>query len=184
MNGDATTVTIGGYQIAVGAAEPDRLAALRRHAELADDFPLADEAVGDNAGFLFVAVSDGNPWPGLVITQRYSPSGAGFTPGVLLIDEPARLFLGAGTRLLSYERSAGRWRRSWTDQAECGFWQWRQHHGVVLMSAELELAAWDTEGTKLWTTFVEPPWTYQVDADHVDLDVMGLRRSFDLRRGP
>jgi len=29
------------------------------------------------------------------------------------------------------------------------------------MSAELELAAWRTDGTKLWTTFVEPPWTYR-----------------------
>jgi hypothetical protein len=62
-------------------------------------------------------------------------------------------------------------------------WGWRQHDDVVLMSAELELAAWSTDGTKLWTTFVEPPWSYRVVGDRVVLDVMGAARTFDLRSG-
>jgi hypothetical protein len=41
------------------------------------------------------------------------------------------------------------------------------------MSAELELAAWDTHGRKLWTRFVEPPWAYTVNGDTIRLDVMG-----------
>lgn len=41
------------------------------------------------------------------------------------------------------------------------------------MAAELELAAWTSSGEKLWTTVVEPPWSYQVFDDLVQLDVMG-----------
>jgi hypothetical protein len=52
------------------------------------------------------------------------------------------------------------------------------------MSAELELAAWDVHGRKLWTTFVEPPWGYRVEGGRVRLDVMGRGSSFDLTAGP
>jgi hypothetical protein len=56
---------------------------------------------------------------------------------------------------------------------------------VVFMSAELELAAWSTNGEKLWTMFVEPPWSYEVtDSDEVRLDVMGTITTFDKRQGP
>jgi hypothetical protein len=35
------------------------------------------------------------------------------------------------------------------------FGGWRQHDDVVMMSAELGLGVWTTDGGKLWTTFVE-----------------------------
>jgi hypothetical protein len=130
-----------------------------------------------------VAVGDGE-WPGLVVTQRYAPAGPGFAPGVLLVPETRQVFIGAGTRLLGYEARSGLWRRSWTDGAEYGFWSWRQHSDVVLMSAELELAAWTVAGDKLWTTFVEPPWSYRVDDGQVRLDGMDTVSTFDLHAGP
>jgi hypothetical protein len=49
------------------------------------------------------------------------------------------------------------------------------------MSAELELAAWDIDGTRLWSQFVEPPWTYSVEGRLVTLEVMGTETTFDLR---
>jgi hypothetical protein len=52
------------------------------------------------------------------------------------------------------------------------------------MSAELELAAWTTGGAKLWTTFVEPPWSYRVADGLVILDVMGDERTIGLSGGP
>ncbi len=41
------------------------------------------------------------------------------------------------------------------------------------MSAELECAAWDIHGHKLWSTCVQPPWQYTVHGDIVHLVVMG-----------
>lgn len=93
-------------------------------------------------------------------------------------------FIGAGTRLLAYDSRSGAWRRQWVDEADVGFWGWRRHGDSVLMSAELELAAWTIEGEKLWTTFVEPPWGYDVVGDEVRLDVMGTKTVFGLRNGP
>lgn len=55
---------------------------------------------------------------------------------------------------------------------------------VVVMSAELELAAWTVTGHKLWTAFVEPPWDYSVEDDQILLDVMGRRSRFGILHGP
>ena len=52
------------------------------------------------------------------------------------------------------------------------------------MSAELELAAWDLEGKKLWATFVEPPWQYSVQGSRLHLDVMGNKSDFGVKAGP
>jgi hypothetical protein len=60
----------------------------------------------------------------------------------------------------------------------------RAHGELVLMSAELELAAWTIEGEKLWSTFAEPPWTYRVVDRDVHFDMMGVRSTFDLLTGP
>jgi hypothetical protein len=65
-----------------------------------------------------------------------------------------------------------------------GFFKWMQHGKFVLMSAELELAAWDSFGRKLWSTYAEPPWDYQVQEHRVQLDVMGIKSEFDLAKGP
>jgi hypothetical protein len=47
----------------------------------------------------------------------------------------------------------------------------------------LELAAWDPQGEKLWSTFVEPPWDYRVTGDRVQLDVIGRKSDFELAQG-
>jgi hypothetical protein len=121
-------------------------------------------------------------WPFLVVAQGYHPAGGGFGPSLLLVPSTQRLFVGAGERILAYDLAAPR--RLWIDGAESGLMGWAQHGDVILMSAELELAAWTTAGEKLWTTFVEPPWSVAVDGDTVRLDVMGTARTFPLHGGP
>lgn len=93
------------------------------------------------------------------------------------------IFIGAGKIALCYERSP-RPRELWTEHVELGFLGWAVHGDIVVMSAELTLAAWDQTGRKLWSTFVEPPWSYQVKDDRVTLDVMGSISTFDLKPGP
>jgi len=153
----------------------------REHAALAEEFALND---GDGGRQCFLGVARaGEDWPFLVVAQRYEPAGYGFEPGALVVPETRRLFLGAGTRLLAYDLTTPP-RRLWAEVAEMGFWRWARHSDVVLMSAELELAAWDVEGRKLWTTFVEPPWEYAVRGGVVTLDVMGTKSAFPARVGP
>lgn len=147
-------------------------------AELIECFDLTGEGE-----YLFVAVSPlSGAWPFLVVEQRYRPHLGGFDPGILLIPETGLLLVGAGERLLAYSLTGPR--RLWEDQANTGFWHWDRQDDIVLMAAELELAAWDLDARKLWTTFVEPPWTYKVENGMVDLDVMGTRSRFPLATGP
>ena len=71
----------------------------------------------------------------------------------------------------------------WEDVTDFWFFSWNRFGSYVLMSAELELAAWNINGEKLWSTYVEPPWTYSVENDSVQLDVMGRQSTFSLLRG-
>lgn len=150
----------------------------RQNAVLVEEFDLDNP----DCSVCFVGLQRDSETPFLVLTQSYSPSEFGFDPGVQLIEETGVLFVGAGERLLAYDLE--RATRLWEDEADEGFHRWSRHDSTVLMSAELELAAWSLEGRKLWSTFVEPPWKYTVEGGTVELDVMGNTTSFDLVQGP
>jgi hypothetical protein len=172
-------VAIGPYSLRVTYDKlPSTYGEATRHAVLVDEHDLAS---GDGT-LCCVEVGNGNAWPFLIASQRYSPSANCFFPGVLIVPETARMFVGAGERLLAYDLSSRE--RLWEDSADVGFWSWARHDDVVVMSAELELAAWDLLGRKLWSRFVEPPWEYAVVGNVVHLDIMGAKSEFDLRSGP
>jgi hypothetical protein len=172
-------VSVGDYQLQVQRGSlPHMYDTYRNHAALAEEFDLSRP----DGEVCFVSVGGANDWPALVVAQRFEPCGGGLDPAALLVPETAGLFLGAGTRLLAYALDAPR--RLWEDVADFGFWGWDRVGDVVLMSAELELAAWDTAGTKRWTTLVEPPWGYRVEGGTVHLDVMGRESQFPLAAGP
>jgi hypothetical protein len=180
---DRASVSIAGYQVSVGLELPSILDHFRSHAVLAEHFDLD----GDDreSGTCFIAVRrDPSDWPQLVVTQSFAPAGYGFDPGVLVVPKTDNVFIGAGERLIAYAAPNGDWRRLWVDSADVGFWGWREHGDVVVMSAELELAAWTNAGEKLWSTFVEPPWSYSVNNDSLELDVMGTIRRFPIATGP
>ena len=172
--------TCGEYSVSCAIGEqPVVYSTLVERATLHDDLTKGAEGT-----LLFVAVTKaGDPWPELTVTQRFSPGPeGGFHPGIMLIPEHHLLFIGAGTRLLSYDLDSVR--RLWEDQADMGFWHWKRHDDVILMSAELELAAWDVYGRKLWSTFVEPPWYVAVTNGQVELDIMGKLSTFPIATGP
>lgn len=148
---------------------PSMYSEYRKRAALADELDL-DGSEGEPC---FVAVAKSGEWPSLIVAQRFQPCVAGFDPGALLVPETRVLFIGAGERLLAYSLDGPK--QLWKDRADCGFWSWQQYGNFVIMSAELELATWDLRGRKLWTTFVEPPWSYQVEDELIHLDVMGWK---------
>ncbi len=173
------TVSVGEYSVQCEASGlPGILADYRRHAALSEDFVLVDD---EHSSVCFVGAGRSADWPSLVVTQRYAPCSSGFSPGVLLVPETMRLFIGAGERLLAYDLS--RPARLWEDEAEFGFWSWSRHGAVVLMAAELQLAAWDLGAGKLWSRFVEPPWSFAVADDVVSVDVMGSVSRVSLNTG-
>jgi hypothetical protein len=176
------SVEVAGWKLTTSSSRPAMEALYREHAELHDDFD--DLERRERRGYFFSAITHrSEDWPGLVVTQSFSPSQGGFPPGVLIVPETEVAFIGAGTRLLCYRRAADQWVRLWEDAADVGLWGWRRHGEVVVMSAEIEIAAWNVRGEKLWTTFVEPPWGYEVIEGTVRLDVMGTLSSFPLDTG-
>ena len=90
----------------------------------------------------------------------------------MIIPESHVVFVGAGTCLLAYELST-LVQRLWKDVADFGFREWRRHGELVLMSAKTGSRRGTFTGGKLWTTFVEPSWSYVVRGDRLDLDVIG-----------
>lgn len=170
-------VTIGEYTlISLLDALPTDYRYFADRAQLVDEIALDS----DKGNICFVAVKHPHAWPFLVVAQRYEPDV--FHPGAIVIPETHLLLIGAGERLLAYKLDNPQ--RLWEDKADIGFLSWARHGNYVLMSAELELAAWNTEGQKLWTTFVEPPWEYSVSEGNVCLDVMGHKSTFPIQTGP
>jgi len=114
-----------------------------KQAKLTDEINLE----GLESDICFLAIAKGLDWPLLVVVQRYAPaSNAGFYPGVLIVPETDILFLGAGERVLIYDLKLPR--KLGVDMADTGFHDWHRHGSFVVMSAELELAAWDINAQK------------------------------------
>src|SRR5579871_3612908 len=109
-------VCVGEYELCCQAyGLPDLLPEYQRRAALSEDFGVEQEY---GSSVCFLSVGRVREWPFLVVVQRYWPSGCGFFPGVLLVPETQRLFVGAGRRLLGYDLA--RPSRLWEDEAEFG----------------------------------------------------------------
>jgi len=158
---------------------PADYADLQRRAALCDEYNVQSRDCGSIS--TVIVTTDGGA-PNLVVAQHHSPDGPGFPLGLVIIPETSLLLIGAGERLLAYDLEHPR--QLWEDHAVMGFWGFKRHSTVIVMSAELELAAWNLQGRKLWTCFVEPPWTYEVQQDVMQVDVMGVLQQFDLHAGP
>jgi len=144
---------------------------------LHDDFGIR----GIDGESVFIAVSRaGEDWPFLALSLRCA-IGSGFRPGAFLIPETDILLVGAEEQLLAYDLKSIT--RLWEDYTMCGFWCWRRHSDIVVMSAELEIAGYSLRGDRLWSRSVEPPWSYKVDGEGVRLDVMGKLSHFSLATG-
>ena len=100
----------------------------------------------------------------------------------MIVPETDTLFVGCGERILAYNLNEPS--RIWEDFAEIGFWAWDRYKDFVLMFAELEFAAWDIHANELWTTFVEPPWSYTIEDRLINLEVMGKKSNFHINLGP
>ena len=171
----APSLALDDWTIKVQRGLPSTFDHYCSHAKLLEQFDM--KASEGDFSFVSAGHVEGD-WPELVVAQRFSPAQGGFDPGIAFLPDSHLLFVGAGTRLLAYDLTTPS--RLWEDEADTGFWSWAVYPSAVLMAAELELAAWDRTGQKLWSRFVEPPWNYRVVRNTVHLDVMGRRSEFPL----
>jgi hypothetical protein len=146
-----------------------------KRATLVEVFPYETEQ-----SLCVITLSQGNNWPFLVIVQGYEDYDNQFHPGILLIPETSLLFIGAGTRLLTYTWDPPR--KLW-EETVIGFWRWERYGQFVIMSAELDFFVGDIFGKKLWSTFVEPPWEYRIVDEIIYLNIMGKETAFSLMDG-
>ncbi|WP_243611665.1 hypothetical protein [Shimia aestuarii] len=159
---------------------PSIFAAYLENAVFADQIDLAN-AEGRFHFFGVTKSETRNGWPSVVVAQRYRDAQQSFSPGILLVPDTSLVFIGAGERLLCYNIEEKT--RLWEDETHLGFWRWSQSGSYVLMSAETEFGVWRQSGEKLWSTFVEPPWTFEIKGQNVQLDVMGSIRNHQLSDG-
>jgi hypothetical protein len=119
--------------------------------------------------------------PGCSALTPFISRAGSFHPGFLVVPETSILFIGAGERLLGY--NVERRERVFEHHTDCGFWGWTRQEDYVLMAAELEFGVWRKTGEKLWSAFVEPPWSFNVSGENVELDIMGQLKTFRLETG-
>lgn len=175
------SITIGDWILSVeDGSLPQSFASYLKHAAFVDQFDLNSA----DGRFFFLGISKGetgDSWPSVVVAQKYNDAQQAFSPSILLVPDTSLVFVGAGERLLCY--NVEEQRRLWEDETHCGFWTWSRSGSYVLMSAELEFGVWSQSGEKLWSTFVEPPWSFDVNDQVVELEVMGDTRKHLLSDG-
>lgn len=178
MEPSVVTVDVDGYLVSIYHGLPDLLNLYISHASFAD---IGDLRGADGSPSL-ITVASGTGLPEVVVVLRSDFRGLLFPPGVALVAETGVLFVGGGQVARAYSLVEPA-KRQWEEDVEVGFFRWQRVDDVMLMSAELELAAWTLSGEKLWTRFVEPPWGYDVVGGVVQLDVMGSVSTFPLHPG-
>lgn len=172
-------ITLDEFTLSISESLPTIFSEYREHAKLVEIFESRDTDVSQ----VFLAVAKNANWPFLIVVQKRSTGAeSGFHPGMLLIPETHLLFVGVEEHVFVYNLETVE--RMWEEQILLGFWGWERYGHYVIMSAEVEMAVWDMYGKKLWSTFVEPPWSYTLDDDSVYLDVGEKKFSFSLLTGP
>ncbi len=140
MHTDHLALTVGAYRLTWdrGRPYPYGYDKQRERAALLNE--VAVDGAGQQIGVLAVGLAEGD-WPILVIEHGHVIPWTEdlLALDVLLVPETHILFVGAHESVLAYDLA--RPMRLWVDTAEAGFHTWRRHGRVVLMSAELELAA-------------------------------------------
>ena len=117
-----------------------------------------------------------------VIAYCSDPIGnCGFNPGFLIVPETGTLFIGAGKVVRTYDLKNHN--RKIEKKFSCGFWGWSRHNNLILMQEELEFGIYTLDGLEVWSTFVEPPWTYEIEDEHVKLTFMDKISYRDLKTG-
>jgi hypothetical protein len=159
--------SIDKYKLAVHIdEEPVIFDLLLKHAKYKDIEGLKNEGTS-----IYILVGTDKEWYEQIIAFRFDPIDyGGFNPGFLIVPETDTLFIGAGTLIKTYNLLTGQ--KIFEKEFACGFWNWRRHGEQIIMSEELEYGVFTLDGNEIWTTFVEPPWSYEIEGDHVKLDVM------------
>jgi hypothetical protein len=169
-----------GFTLSVSDTIPSIYYEYHKRAKLVEIFEGGDQ---QEESFFYLSVAKGSDWPFLIVAQKYAFSPQmGFHPGVVLIPETNLLFIGAGERLLAYKLEPPA--KLWEEVAHGGFRGWERYQQVIIMSAELQLAAWDIQGKKLCSARVEPSWHYTIKEQTLQLNVTGKETSFSVRYSP
>lgn len=136
-------------------------------------------AEDDDRPPVYVLVHRAGGAPTLMVVGRLRE---GFGCGVHVVPDSGVLFFGCGESVCAYDMASGT--KLHQDITPYAFHSWNRHGEVVLMSGELEVAAFALDGTKLWSAVVESPWDYGVNGANMYTLVMGHKVEFPLRDGP
>jgi hypothetical protein len=128
---------------------------------------------------VYVLVHRAGGAPTLLVVGR---TREGFGCGVHVVPDTGVMFFGCGESVCAYDMATGT--RLHQDITPYAFHSWNRHGEVVLMSGELEVAAFALDGTKLWSAAVESPWDYGVTGENMYTLVMGHKVEFPLKNGP
>jgi hypothetical protein len=153
---------------------PDLYDKYIQHAKLKEEYELNNR----DGELFFISIGTKEGWPFLTVTQRYEPCVAGFSPGFLLIPETNKIFIGAGQRILIYDlKQISKVDEDFYNE---GFLGWLKYQDYVIMLAELDVTCWRSNGEKMWTRFVEPPYNVDFEGDKIVLDIMGQIVKFNI----
>lgn len=155
------------YTIAVHLdTPPDVYGMWLEYAKYLDTDDLSKEGTS-----VYIGIAQGGRWYEDIIAFNTDPVDyGGFYPGFLIIPETEILFIGAGIIIKTYDLKNHK--KVFQKDTFVGFWGWQRWAEYVIMLEELEFGVYDLKGNEIWSTYVEPPWTYEINEGIVTLNVM------------
>jgi hypothetical protein len=160
------------FRVVLSMEAPEGLDERRIHV----DRPSAEDEDGEER---YVLVHRAGGAPTLLVIGHVRE---GYGCGVHIVGETGVMFYGCGESVCAYDIATGT--KLHHDITPHAFHSWNRHDDVVIMSGELEVAAYALDGTKLWSATVESPWDFGVTGEKMYTLVMGHRVEFPLREGP
>ena len=119
----------------------------------------------------------------LRVNQFYEQMSESITPGVLIVPETDRLFIGAGSRMLAYDLTTRR--RLWIEDAQemMLFWGWLRRGQHVFAMGELELAVYGLDATPRFRIAADPPWPFEVSGAVLTVETDSETRGYSMADG-
>ncbi len=131
---------------------------------------------------IYIGIGEHQDWYKTIVSFSSDPIDyGGFNPGLILVPETDILFIGAGTNVRIYDLKHQL--KLFVKELHCGFLGWKRYDDFIIMQEELEFGIYSLTGQEIWSTEVEPPWTFSIEIDTVKLNVMNEISFRDLKTG-
>ena len=140
------------------------------------------DGLRDSGKPIYIGIEEADKLEMMIVAFNTEPiDDTFFHPQLFFIPETTTLFVGAGTKAMTFSLKE---KIKISDRSlAAGFWYWARHDKFIVLVEELEIAVYEYDGHFIWGTSAEPPWSYGIEDNILTLDIMDSITKYKLDTG-